>query len=131
MNEFIILKIVHCLHCSSLNILGIEETVVNVILQYNCDDYFSLFDLAYIKFKQNKIKEGIETLNEAKKKCKDSIYVSLLNKFQNFFDGGKSRKNSNKSINNINVNVGGGNKEDKNINNDKNDNNKNNEEDQK
>lgn len=91
MNKYILLKIVHCLHCSSLNILEIEETIINVILKYNCDDYFSLFDLAYIKYKQKKFKEGMKILSNAKKICKYNKFLNLLNKFENYTEEEKKK----------------------------------------
>lgn len=80
-NALLKIKILHCMSYIyyKLDDNEKEENANNSILQLNKEDYYAIFNIAYLRFRDNKFPECENIIQNAIKECED-------NKFKNYFE---------------------------------------------
>lgn len=82
-NILIKLKILHCIYLIFYKekLIKNQEVVLNTILSLNPDDYYAIFELAYVKFKENKIPECEQLLQNNISVIQNPEIKSFFNQF--------------------------------------------------
>ena len=85
-----LLKLYHLFHYVSYlqNNIEKQETIVNKILKLDSNDYYSIIELAYVRYQQTKFPECDELLRSAITFCektKHDIYISKIKEIEKIF----------------------------------------------
>ena len=87
-NTILKIRILHCIYYIFFltDDINNQEVVSNSIYNLNSGDYFSIFYLAYVKFKQNKIPECNQIIKSGIENCDDEDFKKYFIHFEKIID---------------------------------------------